>query len=315
MVIALAVLALLIILPGPILLSTFLTRRYSVPWMVLVLGILAFLVGQFILYPVLGFGLSSIISQDILNRISAVAYIFLNAFLQSLTLVAACFLGYWVAFRYLGSRARPVGSALTFSTGFSSVYILMIFFTPILNVILQIIIAQSSTPPQSMTADQFASLKLDVEQLLNAPFLKVLLHVPILPAISFFALQFASVMIIWVGVIKKNWLWLVSAFLWQGALFAAFAVVFDWINVDEPDQQLFIQNQLIGIAIMVALMAINLGALYLISRRVTPLLTDAINFVPPSRTAPKPSLQTSKPADKPVEPRVPAKKLKNTDLK
>ncbi len=316
MVIAIYIIALIILLPGTILVSALIVRRYGTPWRLLGLGVLAFLVGEIIRNPVMGAIANTDFYQGLVNSGSPIVLVFIYAFSLALfQLIVRCG-GLWVGFRYVGGQARPPGGAMTFSAGFSSIDAFLTFGFALLYTLLAVMsISQASAPPEGVSASDFAAAQAQVKTFLSMPPLDAVIQSQILAAVSIFTLQFAVSMITWVGMVAKKWQWLLAGFLWQAALIAVYSVTTNWMNLYLVDHTQFSFHALSGAAALIILMVINLGVIYALMRFVTPLLGDAITFVP----APAPSkpaiVDAPEPKEKPADASRTTKRLKNTDLK
>lgn len=316
MVVAFYIICLIILLPGTILVSALLVRRYGTPWRLLGLGVLAFMVGEIIRNPVMGALSGTDFYKALLGGSSPLPLIFVYAFSLALFQILVRIGGLWASFRYVGGVSRPWGGAMTFSAGFSSIDAFLTFGFNLLYTLLAVIsITQAAGPPEGITAQEFASSKQQVDQFLSMSLADTLIQAQILPAISIFSLQLAVSMMTWVGMVSKKWPWLVAGFLWQAALISVYSVVTNWMNQYYIDHTLFF-NLIGGAALLILLMLVNLGVIYGIYRLVYPLLGDAVKFVPAPPRAPKPAAESApKPREKAIDAPRSGKKLKNTDLK
>ena len=317
MVVATYIVCLIILLPGTILVSALIVRRYGTPWRLLGLGVLAFLVGEIIRNPVMSAVSGTTFYQNLVSGSSPVPLIFIYAGSLALFQILVRCGGYWASFKFVGGQSRPLGGAMTFSAGFSSIDAFLTFGFSLLYTLLAVIsITQAAAPPEGVTAQDFAAAQNQVQQFLSMPLTDTLVQAQILPAVSIFVLQFAVSMITWVGMVGKKWQWLVAGFLWQAAMISAYSVITNWMNLYAVDHAQFSFNLLGGAALLIILMLVNLGIIYFIYKYVNPLLGDAVKFVPPPLSATKPAVAAaSKPKEKAIDAPKPTKKLKNTDLK
>ncbi len=315
MSIAAIIFSLIILLPGAILVGALIIRRSGTSWMAFGMGALAFLVGQIAYYLV-----GSLISNlEIYQKIAGdtALSIIVTALLVSIVQLAVLYAGYLAAFRFIREQSRNAASALTISAGFAGALAALTYGLPLFQPLLQVIqVSQLTAPPEGVTAQQFAEIQNQTQQILNLPLIDTLVLVSLLPAITIFVVHFAASMATWVGVVGKKWPWLVAGILWLAALMSAISVVGGWSSLYVANHELYSTNLVIGTAILILMILIGLGVIFVIYRRVNPLLGDAVNIVPtPAPAANKPALESRKPADKPAGPRTPSKKLKNTDLK
>ena len=316
MVVATFIICLIILLPGTILVSSLVVRRFGTPWRLLGMGVLAFLVGEIIRNPIMGAISGTTFYQGLVSGGSPMPLIFIYAFSLAFFQFVVRFAGYWASLKFVGGISRPVGGGMTFSAGFSSIDAFLTFGFNLLYTLLAVIsITQAAAPPTGVTPQDFATAQQQVQVFLNMPLIDTLVQAQILPAISIFTLQFAVSMIIWVGMIGKKWQWLVAGFFWQAALISVYSVVTNWMNLYAVDHLQFSFNLLAGSAVLVILMLVNLGVIYGIYKFVNPLLGEAAKFVPAPAPAKLAVLAAPKPKEKVIEAPKPAKKFKNTDLK
>ncbi len=309
--------SLLILIPGTVLVSVLIVRRFGTTWRLLGLGVLAYLVGEIVRNPVMSAVSNTDFYKVVASMPSPMPLIFIYAFSLAIFQFAVRCGGFWAAFRYGGEQARPRGGALTFSAGFSGIDAFFTYgFALLYTLLLVINISQTSAAPEGVSAQDFATAKSQVEQFLAMPLIDSLVHAQILPALTNFVLQFAVSMILWVGMVGKKWPWLVAGFLWEAALVSTHTIASEYMSLYAINHDLYGMNLLGGSAILVLMILVNLGVIYVIYNRVSPLLGDATRFVPrPAPEAPKPVPVAPKSAEKPAHVRVPSKKLKNTDLK
>ncbi len=314
MSIAAVIFSLIILLPGAIFISLFIIRRNGTSWMVLALGVLSFLVGQIVAYGFLNYISGATFFQTL--AASPVLSIIVQALIIALVQLAVLYAGYLVAFRTVRGQSRSAASALTMSAGFSSLDALVTGI-PLLGTLLSIIqLSQLTAPPEGMTAQQFADQQTQLHQFLNLPLIDTFVLVAFLPTIAIFIIHFAAAMITWVGVIAKKWHWLAAGVLWLAAMLAVHNFASQWSVLYTDNHELYGANLVSGTAILVLLIFINLGVIYVIYRRVNPLLGDDTKIVStPAPAAAQPARDVPKALDKPGHERVPSKKLKNTDLK
>ncbi len=315
MSIAAIIFTLIILLPGAILVGALIIRRFRTSWMAFAMGALAFLVGQIAFYLI-----GSLISNlDIYQRLASdtALSIIVTALLVAIVQLAVLYAGYLAAFRYIREQSRTAASALTLSAGFAGGLVALTYGLPLFQPLLQVIqVSQMTAPPEGVTAQQFAEIQSQTQQILNLPLIDTLVLISLLPAITIFVVHFAASMATWIGVIGKKWLWVAAGILWLTALMSGISVVGGWSTLYVANHELYSTNLVIGTAILLLLILISLGVIYVIYRRVAPLLGEAVKGDPtPSPVAAKPALEAPKPADKPARPSAPSKKLKNTDLK
>jgi len=278
---AASIISLIILIPGTILVSSLIVRRYGTPWRLLFLGALAFLVGEILRNTIMGAVTGTDFYRAVAEMPSPIPLIFFFAFSLAIFQFAVRCGGFWAAFRYGGDKARPRVGAMTFSVGFSGIDAIFTYGFALLLFLLQIIsISQASAPPEGVTPSDFAAYKSQVDQILAAPFVDDLVRAQILPAVANFVLQFAVSMIIWVGMVGKKWPWLVAGFLWEAAMVSIFITTSEWLGIYVVNHELYWLNLLGGSAILGILILTNLGIIYVIYTRVNPLLADAVKYVP-----------------------------------
>ncbi len=317
MFIAAFVVSLIIIIPGTILVSSLIVRRFGTQWRLLGLGVLAYLVGEILRNPAMSAVSNTDFYKAILGMQSPMPLIFVYAFSLALFQFAVRAGGFWAAFRFGGGQARPRGGGMTFAAGFSGIDAFFTYgFALLYTLLLVINISQTTTPPEGVTQQDFAAAQSQVQYFLAMPLIDSLVHAQILPAITNFVLQFAVSMILWVGMVGKNWPWLVAGFLWEAALVSVQTVTSEYLSLYAVNHDLYGANLLVGSAVLALVILVNLGVIYVIYQRVSPLLGDAVKPIPRPVPAPvKPALESPGPSEKPSAGRVPSKKLKNTDLK
>jgi hypothetical protein len=317
MFIAAFVISLIIIIPGTILVSSLIVRRFGTQWRLLGLGVLAYLVGEILRNPIMSSVATTDFYKTVVGMSSPMPLIFVYAFSLALFQFVVRAGGFWAAFRFTGDQARPRGGAMTFAAGFSGIDAFFTYgFALLYTLLLVINISQTAAPPEGVSQQDFAAAQSQVQQFMALPLLDALIHAQILPAFTNFVVQFAVSMILWVGMVGKKWPWLVAGFLWEAALVSLQTISSEVLSLYALNHDEYGLNLLVGSFILVLLILVNLGVIYVIFQRVGPLLGDAVKAVPrPAPAAAKPAPGSSTPAEKPANPRVPSKKLKNTDLK
>ncbi len=315
MSIAAIIFTLIVLLPGAILVGALIIRRFRTSWMAFGMGALAFLLGQIAFYLI-----GSLISNlDFYQRLASntALSIIATSLLVAIVQLAVLYAGYLAAFRYIRDQSRNAASAITISAGFAGALAGLTYGLPLFQPLLQVIqVSQMTAPPEGVTAQQFAEIQSQTQQILNLPLIDALVLISLLPAITIFVVHFAASMATWVGVVGKKWYWLAAGILWLAALMSAISVVGGWSSLYVANHELYRTNLVLGTALLLLMIIIGLGVIFVIYRRVSPLLGDAVKSVPaPSPAAAKPVPESPKSAEKPAGPRVPSKKLKNTDLK
>jgi len=296
----------------PLIFSFTLVRKYGTPWMVFMMGGLAFLVAE-IVRSVAG---NAINSSDFYNNLMHglsmdyfVYIIFLNALIMSVFQTAARYAG----FRLAGPSGLTWGGGLTVAAGFAALTLVLNYglnavMTPVF------VMTAPTTLPDGMTPADFASMQDMVNTYWNATFLNAFVQSNLIPGLWQFTLQFALTMVVWVGVVQKKWQWIASAFLLEVAMFSVYFVVGNWIAFYLFNAQDYLINLILGSLIFVALMAFNVGIVYFIYKKVSPL-TPAVVEVKAKPAPSKPAQNTLAPREKSVQDAKAARKIKNTDLK
>ena len=118
---AASIISLIILIPGTILVSSLIVRRYGTPWRLLFLGALAFLVGEILRNTIMGAVTGTDFYRAVAEMPSPIPLIFFFAFSLAIFQFAVRCGGFWAAFRYGGDKARPRVGAMTFSVGFSGI--------------------------------------------------------------------------------------------------------------------------------------------------------------------------------------------------
>ena len=313
------ILAIIITLVLPIVLSFIVVRRNGSPWMAFMIGGLAFLVASIVTQ----FALSAIIPTDTYTNLIGgfppefflLFYIFTNTVIISLLQVAARYLG----FRISGNQSATWRMGLISAVGFACFVLVLNYGLNGIDILSKIYTALPTTIPDGVTPQDFAAYVQQVHDLTNANFTGALIYSQLIPGLYQFTLQFALSLMVWVGLAFKKWLWVAAAFLFETAFFAVSIVVGGWMDFYHNDPQLYTINFVVGTLIFVALMAFNAGIVYVIYKQFRPLAPAYVQPVMTRPGAQKPS--ASKPAPelaprtKSVSASKPTKKLKNTDLK
>jgi hypothetical protein len=302
----------LILLIGPFLLGSFLIRRFGTTWTLFILGAAAFLTSQ-IVHGLIYNALSSTDPFITYIRDASPVYVLLvYGFTLALVQTVVRWLAIWIGSRYLGGQTRPWTGVLTLATGFGGADAVLSFAFSSLYLLLGVITfpAAGSPLPEGVTPDQFAAMQSQVNQLLNLSVIQIFLYSQFIPAVALFVLEWTAMLITWVGVTQKKWIWLAGALFWQTAMICMISLSINWMNFYMTDQNLYVANLFVGGLLILFLIAANLGVIYLIYKYVRPLMSDIDVIKPPKASPLKPAAQQLPES----HPR-PAKRLKNTDLK
>jgi len=308
MFIAVLLVTSLIMLIGPFVLGSFLIRRLHTTWMLFILGAATFLTAQ-TAHSLL---FSQVQQTEFYTSASAgspVYVLLMYGFTLALVQLVIRYLAIWVGNKYLQNQTRPWGGILTLAAGYGSGDVVLSFgLNSLLLMVSVITFPQSGPVPESMTPDQFASNLAQVQNLLSMPFLKLLLYSQLFLGFSLFALEVAAMLMTWVGVIQKSWVWYVASLLWQTAMTGAIILSFNWMNLYLSDDKVYAINLFAGMGLVLFLIAINLGVVYLVYKYIRPLMNPEV-LLPPTPLKPV-VVQQSQPKKLKT-----GKKLKNTDLK
>jgi uncharacterized membrane protein YhfC len=294
----------------PLIFAFMVVRKYGVGWTVFMLGGVAFLVAEI----VRSFATNWLTTTDFFVNATAgftpVYVILVYAVIISLFYTIARYAGFRVAGSQGGSSW---GGAMTVAAGFATLNIVLIFG---LNALMTLVYVLTfpATAPDGVTAAEFATMQQQIADFWNLSFISAIVQSQLIPGLWQFTLQFAITMVAWVGVVQKKWLWIFSAFLLQTAMVAVYSVVSNWMLIYLVNAQEYSINFFMGTFIFLLLAAFNVGIVYVLYKKVKPLVPEFVRVVP----APMPAKSTDKslPAkEKPAQEAKPAKKLKNTDLK
>jgi uncharacterized membrane protein YhfC len=309
MVTAVFVLAILLMLIAPLVISFTLVRRYQIPWMIFGIGGLAFLVAEIVHAPVTDWLNSNGLMPSITSSDQTVYAIIFSALLLSIFQTATRYAG----FRLASKPALTWGGGVIVAIGFAALNVVLVYGLQALLILVSYS-TFPSTAPEGMTPAQFAAFQTQVDQFWNSSLLASFVQTQLIPGLWQFTLSFAVTLVVWVGVMLKKWLWIISAFLFEVAMVSVFYLVSYWMELYLLDAQANLLNVVVGSVIFIALMAFNLGIVYVIYKKVSPLAPALVAEIP-RPGASKPAPAAFAPKEKPAQGIKPAKKLKNTDLK
>ena len=317
----------------PLIFAFSLVRKYGVGWTVFMLGGVAFLVAEIVRSFATNWLTGTEFFINATTGLTPVYVIMIYALLISLFYTAARYAGFRLAGAQGGSSW---GGALTVAAGFATLNVVLIFG---LNALMTLVYVLTfpSTAPDGVAAAEFATMQQQIADFWNLSFISAVVQSQLIPGLWQFTLQFAITMIVWVGmvsesgqwvkikffditmnvwvgVVQKKWLWIFSAFLLQTAMVAVYSVVSNWMLIYLVNAQEFSINFFLGTFIFLVMMAFNVGIVYVLFKKVKPLVPEFVRVVPAPLTA-KPGEKSLRAKEKPVQEVKPAKKLKNTDLK
>ena len=294
----------------PLIFAFSLVRKYGMGWTVFMLGGVAFLAAEI----VRSFFTNWLTGSDFFIQATAgltpVYVILIYALLISLFYTAARYAVFRLASAQGGSSW---GGAMTVAAGFATLNVVLIFG---LNALMTLVYVLTfpSTAPDGVAAAEFATMQQQIADFWSLSFISAVVQSQLIPGLWQFTLQFAITMVVWVGVVQKKWLWIFSAFILQTAMVAVYSVVSNWMLIYLVNSQQYNINFFLGAFIFVALMIFNVGIVYMLFKKVKPLVPDFVRVVPAPMPA-KPGEKRLTAKEKPVQEVRPAKKLKNTDLK
>jgi uncharacterized membrane protein YhfC len=311
MFIAVIAITSLILLVGPFVLGSFLIRRFSASWTLFILGAAAFLTAQMVHGLVYNAFSGTDFYLQYIRDASPVYVLLVYGSSLALIQTALRYLAFWIGKRFAGNQSRLWGGALTMATGFAGADAVLSFAFSSLYLLLGVLTfpAAGSPLPEGVTADQFATMQRQVTELLNLPFIKLVLYSQFIPAVALFCLEAAAMLMTWVGVVQKKWQWLAAAFAWQTAMICMISLSINWMNFYMTNESLYGLNVVVGGALVLLLIAANLGVIYLIYKFILPMMSEDLTQ-PPTAASLKPLPQQAAP-----QPPKPTKRLKNTDLK
>jgi uncharacterized membrane protein YhfC len=304
------ILAILLMVLVPLVLSFAMVRKYGVPWMVFGLGGLAFLVAEIARAPISSWLTSADFFTSFSNSTSAVFVIMIYAVIISLFQNVARYFG----LRLAGAQAKPWGGAVAVAAGFSALNLVMIYG---LNTLMTLVYVATfpGTAPDGVAADQFVAMQQQVADFWNLSFSGALVQSQLIPGLFQAALQFALTLMVWVGWSQKLWQWLVAALALEAAQITVYSVVGNWILLYLANNQEYAANFYFGTLIFLVLIAFNAWIAFWIFKNVKPLAPETapviVKRIPPARPAEK----QLAPREKPAAEIKTGKKLKNTDLK
>jgi uncharacterized membrane protein YhfC len=305
------VLAILLMVLLPLVLSFAMVRKYGTPWMVFGLGGLAFLVAEIARAPVSSWLTSADFFTTFSKATSPIYVIMIYAVIISLFQNVARYAG----LRLAGPQSKPWGGAVAVAAGFAALNLVMIYGLNALMTLVYVI-SFPGTAPDGVAADQFAAMQQQVADFWNLSFFGSIVQSQLIPGLFQASLQIALTLMVWVGIGQKLWQWLVAAVALEIAQISVYSVVGNWILLYLADSQEYSINFFAGTFIFLALMAFNAGIAYLVYKKVKPLAPEtAPVIVKPMPPSAKPVEKKLAPREKPVAELKPTKKLKNTDLK
>lgn len=304
------VLAILLMVFLPLVLSFSMVRKYGTPWMVFGIGGLAFLVAEIARSPVSSWLTTADFFNNFTKSLAPVYVIMVYAVIIAVFQSVARYFG----LRFAGPQARPWGGAVVVAAGFAALNLVMIYG---LNALMTLVYVATfpGTAPDGVAADQFAAMQQQVADFWNLSFTGAIVQSQLIPGLFQAALQFALTLVMWVGLTQRLWQWIAAAVALEIAQMSIYSVVGNWILIYLANPQENSINLIGGGFIFLLLIAFNAGIVYLIYKKVKPLAPEVAPMVVKTIPSAKPVEKKLAPREKPGQDMKPSKKLKNTDLK
>lgn len=199
----------------PIVLAFYVTRKFSLPWKLLLAGALTFLASQVLHIPVL-YGLTAMFKSGVLPSIPAAWTSLFNAVL--LGLLAGIFeeTARWILFSFFLKSAKSWEQGVVVGTGYGGTEAVILGVLALTQVASMIAMRNADLSAMGIPAEQLGLAKQQLAQFWSAPLYMAFLG--LIERVSAISLQISLTVMVLYSVVYRKPAWFWIALLWHAVV-------------------------------------------------------------------------------------------------